>query len=63
MIAVLAGLADVERDLIRTHTAEGHTAPNDAASGRAASRHRPTAATGGSSAPGRGRGADGPGSL
>jgi len=37
MLAVLGGLPDVERDLIRTRTAEGR---NRAISGRAAPRHR-----------------------
>jgi DNA invertase Pin-like site-specific DNA recombinase len=29
MLAVLGGLADVERDLIRTHTAEGRSRAKD----------------------------------
>jgi DNA invertase Pin-like site-specific DNA recombinase len=39
MIAVLGGLADVERDLIRTRTAEGRSRAQSAGSAWAASRN------------------------
>jgi hypothetical protein len=45
MIAVLGGLADVERDLIRTRTAEGRSRPRHARSAWAARRNSPTRIT------------------
>jgi DNA invertase Pin-like site-specific DNA recombinase len=39
MLAVLGGLADVERDLIRTRTAEGRAARRSAGSAWAGSRN------------------------
>jgi DNA invertase Pin-like site-specific DNA recombinase len=45
MIAVLGGLADVERDLIRTRMAEGRSRPRHARSAWAARRNSPTRIT------------------
>ncbi len=62
MIAVLGGLADVERDLIRTRTAEGQE-PGEgarAAHGPTAEAHA-AAAEGSTAAAGRGRNAEGTG--
>jgi DNA invertase Pin-like site-specific DNA recombinase len=54
MIAVLGGLADVERDLIETRTAEGKPEGLRAAHGPAAETHA-AAASRGAPSPGRGR--------
>src|SRR5690349_22003034 len=54
MIAVLGGLADVERDLIRTRTAEGRAGQGArAAHGPAAQAHAPAAEGGAAAAGGR----------